>query len=216
MSARTIVVPTPKSVLPQWNGHPVPWVTRWSGEVVEEPVQLSITREGTWIGYKDGLENRDATGLLWKREGLGRSGEPQFAQLNTYRQRACMTRRKCQICGSKINERPIRWLMSKQQLHLLDEGQALTMSPPTCASCIPLALELCPHLKASPHVILKVLEYEPWGVYGQAVTVDRDSGKGRKLNGAYVPFENPPVELTAVCAYQAVVRLTKFVIEAEE
>lgn len=215
---------TPASALPQWKGHAVPWVTRWTGEVCDDKLQVSISREGVHLEYKDGNENRDRdTGLLWKREGLGRAGEPQFAEVNTYRQRASMRHRKCQVCGSKINDRPIRWLMSRKQLHRgdatapwgVDEDSALTMSAPTCSACIPLALGLCPHLRSSPWLILKVLDYEPWGVYGEAVRVDRETGRGRDLRGIMVPFENPPIELSAVVAFQSVVRLTKYVIEEE-
>jgi hypothetical protein len=214
---------TPASVLPQWQGRPVPWITRWTGEVSEDSLQVSLSRDGVSLRYRDGNEDRDDAGVLWKREGIGRGGEPQYSQVNTYRQRLAMRRRRCQVCGSKIDERPIRWLMSRNQLHTgastapwgVAGDEALTMSAPTCSPCIPLALKVCPHLRSEPWVILKVLEYEPWGVYGEAVKVDRETGKGRDLRGVYVPYENPPIELTAVVAFQMVVRLTKYVIEQE-
>lgn len=204
------MIPTPKSILPQWKGRPVPWVTRWSGERIDTPLQVSLSRDGVHLNYEDGQETYDGHGVLWKREGLTRAGEPEYSQMNTYRQRACMSRRKCQVCGAKINERPIRWLVSRAQFQ-----EALTMSPPTCSSCIPLALELCPHLKSNPYLILKVLDYEPWGVYGEAVTIDYETGKGRDLRGVYVPYADPPIDLTAVVAFQQVVQLTKFVVEEE-
>jgi len=206
---------TPESALPLWEGRPVPWVTRWTGERIDTPLKVSLGRDGVHLNYEDGQENRDGHGVLWRREGLTRSGEPEYSQLNAYRQQACMSRRRCQVCGSKIDERPIRWLMSRAQLRTGEQGEALTMSPPTCSSCIPLALDLCPHLKSSPHVILKVLDYEPWGVYGEGVTVDPETGKGRNLRGVHVPYVEPPIKLTAVVAFQQVVRLTKFVVEGE-
>lgn len=215
MSVQSIIVPTPKSALPQHEGRPIPWITRWTGELVRTPYSISVGREDVRLSYEDGNENRDPNGLLWKREGLGRGGSPEYSQVNTYRQRASMRKRLCQVCGSKINERPIRWLMPAEQLNLDEDGTAITSSAPTCASCIPLALELCPYLKASDYLILKVLDYEPWGVYGQAVAIDREEGKGRDLRGVYVPYENPPIELSAVCAFQEVVRLTKYVVEEE-
>lgn len=214
---------TPASVLPQWNDRPVPWVTRWTGEVCNDPLQVSIDRAGVHLHYQGGNENRDNMGVLWKREGIGRHGEPQFSEVNTYRQRAAMRHKRCQVCGSKINERPIRWLMGRNQLHVgdvsrpwgVDEDAAITMSAPTCSPCIPLALKVCPHLRSSPWVILKVLEYESWGVYGEAVMIDRETGQGRDLRGVMVSYEEPQIELTAVAAFQAVVKLTKYVIEEE-
>jgi hypothetical protein len=219
------VIATPTSALPQWNGRPVPWITRWTGEVSSESLQVSIDREGVHLNYPDGNEDRDEFGVLWKREGIGRGGEPQYSQVNTYRQRLAMRRRRCQVCGSRIDERPIRWLMSERQLLLADgadpylglpgDYDASTISAPTCSACIPLAMELCPHLRNNPWVILKVLEYEPWGVYGEAVKLDREDGRGRDLRGVYVPYEDPPIELSAVVAFQLVVQFTKFVIEEE-
>lgn len=212
MSVQSAVIPTAKSALPQHDGRPVPWVTRWTGEVSEDRISVMRTPEGIFLQYSDGLENRDARGFMWKREGIGRRGEPQYAQLNTYRQRASMLKRLCQICGSKINERPIRWLMDPVQLHAGEDG-ALTISPPTCSSCIPLALELCPNLRRRGYLIARVLDYEPWGIYGEAIAIDPESGKTRDMRGVFVPFENPPIELTAVVGFQQVVRLTKYVIE---
>lgn len=209
----TIVLPTPKSALLQHEGQPVPWVTRWSGEVCDDPLQVSLAPNGGLVlGFADGRENRDAYGMLWAREGITRAGTPQYSEVNTYRQRAAMTKRRCQICGSKINERPIRWLMSELSLNPLENGQAATTSPPTCSGCIPLALELCPHLSAHPWVILKVLAYEPWGVMGQAATLDEETGSIRSHNQVYASYENPPHKAGLV-AKQLVVRLTKYVIE---
>lgn len=207
---------TPKSALHQHKGQPVPWITRWTGEVVPVAHSFSVTKDGrARVFYPDGIEDRDPNGVLWKREGLGRHGTPQYAQVNAYRQRAAMRRRLCQICGSKIDERPIRWLVDDAGLHYDDDdGTAITGSAPTCSSCIPLALELCPHLKKG-YSILKVLDYEPWGLYGQAVEIDIEAGKRRDLRGVYVPYADSPIELSAIVAFQEIVRLTKYVIEEE-
>lgn len=215
MSVQSIILPTPKSALPQHDGKPVPWVTRWTGEVNQARLQVSHDRDGLHVEYADGNEEREAGGLLWKREGIVRRGTPQFSELNTYRQRAAMRKRLCQVCGTKINERPIRWLMAQAQLQPVEGGAAVTISPPTCSACIPLALELCPFLEQGGYVILKVLDYEPWGVYGEAVVWDEETGKGRDLRGVYVPYDNPPIPLHSVVAFQEVVRLTKYVIEKE-
>lgn len=205
---------TDRSTLPQYKGEPVPWVTRWTGEVSQDKLQVSIERSdrAVHLNYEDGNEDRDEHDVLWKREGLGRNGEPQYSQLNGYRQRASMRRQLCQICGTKIDERPIRWLLGKDQLND-EEGGPVTISPPTCSACIPLALELCPYLKRAGYAIVKVLEYERWGIYGEAIQLDYENEKYRDLRGVYVPYANPPVELSAVAAFQQIVQFTKFVFE---
>jgi len=204
---------TDPNTLHQHKDRPVPWITRWSGEVSFDKYQMTIERTGVRLHYPDGNENREANGVLWKREGITRAGSPQYSQINTYRQRAAMRKRLCQVCGTKINERPIRWLMNEKALTPQEDGTAITMSAPTCESCIPLALSVCPHLKSEPTIILKVLDYEPWGVYGQAVHLDPETGKAQDLRGVYIEYANPPIELTALVAFQEVVRLTKYVKE---
>lgn len=206
---------TDPAILPQWNGRPVPWVTRWSGEVIEESLTISLhpERREIMVGYRNGNENREPSGILWQREGITRGGEPQWAQVSTYRQRASMTRRKCQVCGRKIESRVIRWLIPKRLLETTEDGETLTTSPPTCDSCIPLALELCPFLKKSGEwVILRVLEYEAWGVLGEAVAYDKEKHATQRLRGAMIKYdkEYPRISPGAVIAKQQVAQLTKF------
>lgn len=203
---------TDRSILPQYEGRPVPWVTRWTGEVNSSKLEVGITRDTVEVSYPGGRDPRDAHGILWKREGLTRRGKPQWSQVNTYRQRAAMLKRKCQVCGTKIDERPIRWLVPRDQLHETSDGP-VTISAPTCSGCIPLARELCPFLRTEEALVLKVLAYEPWGVYGEGITVDRETGKGRDLRGIYVSYDDPPIDLSAVIAFQQIILFTKFVIE---
>lgn len=198
---------TDRSILPQWKGHPVPWVARWSNEVIREPYGIMRTRDGTMFGYHDGNEFRDGRGILWQREGLNRGGEPKFAQVNTYRQRASMRKCLCQVCGKKIDERPIRWLMPLEGVQWKDD-EALTVSAPTCSDCIDVALELCPHMKHSGHEILNVLEYSEWGVYGEAMLKT-----GQRIRPTFFGYDQdygPNFSWELVFAKQIVVRLDKY------
>lgn len=223
---------TDPTTLSQWKDHPVPWVARWTGQKVEEALSISLTREGVHIGYKNGRENRESSGVLWLREGLNRSGEPEFGQVSAYRQRLSMTRRRCQVCGEHIQEDVIRWLMGRKQFDISPAGEPLTVSPPTCSECIPLALELCPFLKGNETMILKVLEYEPWGVHGDAVVMRDPDGKPvdvrqgfdeemrpswtRSLRiqyGRAAEYAERGIYMPAILAKQQVVRLTKFTEE---
>lgn len=206
---------TDPASLPQYKGAPVPWITRWTGEVSDTKLKVFYENNRLGIGYEDKNENRDEFGVLWKREGLTRQGRPQYAEVNTYRQRAAMNKRMCQVCGSKIDERPIRWLLTKDLLHNYEEGMAITRSAPTCSTCIPLARTLCPHLSTVDSMILKVLEYDIWGIYGQAIHIDQESGKTYDLRGVHSGYKEPQIPLRQLVAFQQVALLRKFVIEEE-
>lgn len=212
MSTETATTVTPASALPQWEGRPVPWITRWTGQLIPAPVGVDMVGGRLHLSYRDGNETRERSGVLWLREGLNRSGRPEFSQVSTYRQRACMTRRKCQVCGNKIDDRPIRWLMPRVAMGDLEEGVVHTISAPTCAACIPLALELCPHLRAEDWVILKVADYEIYGVYGDAVIWNAEAGGVQEIKGVMLPYAGMP-NPGAVVAKQQVAEITKFVVE---
>lgn len=213
---------TDPATLVQHHGHPVPWVTRWTDEAPQDPIKLSmdLNTNQLWLTYSDGREDREeGTGILWHREGIKRGGRPEFAQVSAYRQRAAMRKCLCQVCGKKIDERPIRWLMAKGQLKIEDEqNAAITFSPPTCSECIPLALELCPFLRESEAVICNVLEYRLWGVYGECVLFRHDEGgepMTKQMQGVYIAYDRDYAGLskTAVAAKQQVVEFTKFTVE---
>ena len=207
---------TDPSTLPQWKGSPVPWVTRWTKEIAANRYSYTLqsSRQGG-LRLTYGTDNEDRQqGVLWQREGIRRGGDPDWANVSTYRQRSSMRRRLCQVCGSKITDSPIRWLMPPDGLEEVDEGVFITMQPPTCAECIPLALDLCPNLKKYGYQILKVIDYEPWGVYGHVVTsID---GQPRRFTSA-ICFDTSKYgdkfTLGQVMAQQSVVQLGKFVVE---
>ena len=211
----TSVVETDPSKLPHWRGHPVPWVTRWTGQIIPEALTVSLDEDGgIWARY-EGVENREASGILWMKEALNRNGEPEFSQMSAYRQRASMTKRLCQVCGEKINERPITWLLSKYQMDVTPEGEVLTISPPTCSGCVPLAMRLCPHLRQEGAAkVARVLEYEIWGVYGSVIYLDQD-WRAQEKRGVQVPYGSTdlPFPYQSVIARQTVVRWTKYILE---
>ena len=206
---------TDPSKLPQWKGHPVPWVTRWSGEINMDKAAISLGRDGLLVRYEEGPENREVSGVLWKREGISRRGEPDFSQVNTYRQRASVAKRLCQVCGDRIPDGLIRWLLVPELLTTLDDGRTITTSPPTCEGCVPLALELCPALKKG-HVIAKVLEYRIWGVQGSVVGINHEDRRAFERKARVEYDVDHPFPMTAVLARQQVVEFTKFVIEEQE
>lgn len=205
-----------------WKGKQVPWVTRWTGEVPDPQDMVMHVEEGPESGTialaynSDAMpEEREANGFLWQREGVSRGGEPQFAQVSTYRQRAAMRKRLCQVCGEKITTPAISWLMAPGQLDVSPSGEPVTTNPPTCDECLDVALAKCPHLLKAGHVIARVLEYELWGVQGEGVLYDPAIHSISRRNNLRVPYRDEPIPMLsrhAVVAKQQVVQLTKFKI----
>lgn len=167
------VIETDPAVLPQWKGRPVPWAAKWSGEEIPDRLSATILPDGPRVVYPDGNEDRDSYGYLWRREGISRGGEPQFAQLNAYRQRASMRVPRCHVCGARLPRgKPVRWLLPAGGTFRSADGQAvLTHSPPTCDGCVPLARRLCPALRARGSVLLEVRDFRLWGVIGECFTL---------------------------------------------
>jgi hypothetical protein len=197
----------------------IPWVTRWTGEkITEVPFGVNPFVGGpggsVFIDPKFGTENRDENGVLWRPEGINRKGSPEFSQVNSNRQRACMLKGLCQVCGKKIDERPIRWLMVPAQLEHLssdnDKTVDCTQSPPTCSDCIPIAQALCPAI-GQAQVIYRVLEYRIWGYSGELAWSDPATMQIRRRNNAAIQIGSPA--LKNMLAKQLIVEFTKYVPE---
>jgi hypothetical protein len=212
---------TDPATLPQYGGHPVPWVTRWTNEIAPDRFQynLTITRDANGKPSKPELHYDDRNedlmdGVLWQREGLSRGGKPDWASVSTYRQRLSMRKRKCQVCSEPITDMPIRWLMPLDGVEYVDEDTAITQQPPTCSACIELALELCPNLNRNGYMILRVLDYSIWGVYGQVIITHENKPTMIQTAICYDTEQyGPNFTLGQVMAQQQVVKLGKFAVE---
>ena len=204
-------------------GRPVPWITLWSNEQLTDPDDTAM---GIFAGEEPGEivlayknypdAEREASGILWQREGIARGGEPLFAQVSTYRQRAAMRKRLCQVCGQKIESKVIRWLMAPGQLDVSPWGEACTMNAPTCNPCLDMALEKCPHLIKAGHFVARVLEYELWGVFGEGILYDPATNAIKRQNHLLTPYNHPlesQLSYSAVLAKQQMVQFTKFTME---
>lgn len=208
---------TDPSALPDFNGRPVPWITRWTGELDPERFEYGaeVNRDGQWrITYPDNKNVRDRRGILWQREGIGRKGEPMWADVSTYRQRAAMQRGLCQVCGKDAGPPPWHFLIPRDGMEQFDDQTWLTMQAPVCDGCVPLAIKLCPALKRVGYQLLKVVDYDLWGVLGQ-VTYRDEKGRFNRFQSA-VSFDTRDYgefRLGHILAQQLVVSFDKFVIE---
>lgn len=203
-----------------WRGVPVPYAARWTGEVNREPATVGTDpSDGSLhVYYPDGREVRDHMGVLWMREGLTRTGEPEFGELSVHRQRACMMKRLCQVCGNKIDQPVIRWLLDPRQIvtsrdpRLRGEDITVTSSPPTCDECVEKSIKLCPAMSRD-RVIARVLEYKVWGVTGLYVSYDEETGELKQTKNWGVGAYHWPMKFSQIVAKQQVVAWTKFVME---
>nr|BEK71524.1 hypothetical protein KPHV_87510 [Kitasatospora purpeofusca] len=106
-------------------GYPVPWATLW--------------------------DNGHDTKIAWPASGgpgvVGCScwpgrGRPVLGQLCPVRQRACMTRRRCQLCGHAIaTDEPAVFVSGRPNGRTQHVAE-----PPLHPRCAAYALRVCPHL----------------------------------------------------------------------
>lgn len=213
---------TDLSKLPNYNGRPVPWIARWTGELKNEPYSYQIVRDGPGssghlrVIYPDHNEDREDSGVIWQREGIDRSGTPKFADVNTYRQRLAMKKRMCQVCGDKITGPITPWLLDSIEALAIDggyelvDGDPITTTAPICEECIPIAQRYCPHLSKHGSKIWDVLEYKLWGIFGE-VLIWQDGGPGRiQTSIGYDQDYGEGFSLEQVLAKQQIVQFTKY------
>ncbi len=189
----------------------VPWVSRWTGEVQNTSVAVRLTRAGAEVAYEDGNELRGRNGVLWQREGIDRSGEPMFGVVNTHRQAAALRKLLCDVCGRRIDGRPISWLVPDALL-TQDGDDVLTTQAPTCPDCEPIAMSLCPFLGRRTAKLwrARVIEHDIFGVSGFTLTVPEGTNTPRPTRGLF-PYADYP-SMRHILAQQEVVRFTKFTI----
>lgn len=159
---------TPARPPASWRGVPVPWVVRWTAEKADPALRLGW-RTGRLAYHRERPADR-RFGALWYRNRTGREGQPEFAELHTGRQLACMTCPRCQVCGTRAvsTDGRIPWLLPGDEWPLLTDpaNPKLVATPPTCRECWPLATRSCPHLRAAGAVAVTVAATVPAAAYG--------------------------------------------------
>jgi hypothetical protein len=145
----------------------VPYITAWSEETMDHGLGFDWSGEarGLRLTYADPHPSDWSLGVLWMRQGLSGRGKPEWKRVNSLRQRRCMLRKLCQVCGgSAVDERTGRtwWVLADEA----DQGPpaaGYTNAPPTCLPCIPDSLTLCPHLRRGA-AVYTVGDAQPYGV----------------------------------------------------
>lgn len=157
-----------------WHGVPVPWITMWSGERASWPLSLVYMPDGFHITIGDPTKNpyglaaglraaRDSHGLLWFKEIPDRVGFgiPEFGQISTVRQRACMLERRCQVCSRQFPDGDeVTFLLSTGKTGADWTGDPFTTQiPPTCLPCIDITMRLCPDMPRRPRSVVYAREF---------------------------------------------------------
>jgi hypothetical protein len=145
----------------------VPFVALWSSEK-EDVGKVGLEGDGNIDGP------RDQRGIFWQPYGdtMG-VGRPLFAEVHPIRQKMCMEGPYCQVCGTKMPNKNVPWIVPPatnsewdRDLSSPDSRPFITHTPPTCRDCWPVAMTLCPHLKAHHFFKLIVKDYSIAGVFG--------------------------------------------------
>lgn len=148
------------------SGLPVPYVALWSDERVGPEM-----RETT-----DGIEPVPGTQWAKKHHGMWMmtgpnlfTGKPEFGATHSRRQRECMERQLCQVCGER--KRSCLWVIPGGDItHELLWKRRMVRNPPVCEECLELASTVCPHLMSvEPLEVLTVM-----GNRGKPVAVTGD------------------------------------------
>ncbi|GHE80241.1 hypothetical protein GCM10014715_39540 [Streptomyces spiralis] len=129
----------------RFKGHPVPYIAAWSSETVPLP-QVYAAPDGLGlVGHA-----RDTDGVLWKPFGLRLGmGRPEYGTVHGPRQRRCMRRLLCQVCGQPADrdEQGVLWLLEDDRDEDWWPEDQVTTHPPVCRPCAGLAARMCPHLQ---------------------------------------------------------------------
>jgi len=152
----------------------VPWVAIWSSEIPDPSDHpLALDHKTNTLRYLDERPlDRDNMGTLWNRAGLARGvGEPVFGEVHSYRQRACMTVPRCQVCGHRMER--ITFLLTHSKEHV-ESNVFTTGTPPTCESCKDVAIKQCPHLRNNTDRLYWVVptDVRIWGYWGDVALGD--------------------------------------------
>ena len=191
----------------------VPFVIAYSGEIVSDPIHF-VAMYGSpgslRLSYVQPVLGDWSFGTLQARARVDRQGSPLWRMLNPRRQWACMVNLLCQVCGQPARTRDGRvpWIMTETAFHRDGEepDTAITNAPPTCWTCIPGALAMCPQLRISSTVCTAGYA-APIGILGDVYAP--------LPNGEVFPTEQRNVEvrftdkqlLRNVLAHQLIVRV---------
>ncbi|MGW2547763.1 hypothetical protein ACWC5I_44570 [Kitasatospora sp. NPDC001574] len=201
-----------------YDGLPVPYITRWSGEPIGHP-DLTTARgsHGHFLAYADehAVADRHWRGPLIARQPIARGrGTAELRDVHVRRQLRCMRDMLCQICARRVEGvRDDSFLFLFRGVRPIPDGH-LTTVPPVCGDeCAGTALRSCPYL-ARGHTAVRARHVLPWGIAG--ILHDQATLAKSSDRLVWIPFDSERVRWAV--AHRAVVSLhgvTPVAIRAE-
>lgn len=140
-------MPPQIAALPRSDGGlPVPFVAQWSSEE-EMYLRREPLAEGKVAAFTKGSRGE---------------GQPVFGVMDVERQRLCVMKCRCQVCGGSARERLLADGQGLGQSTVYDGApRRMLLEPWVCASCLAYALRVCPGLIRLRHgARLHVLQVE--------------------------------------------------------
>jgi hypothetical protein len=155
-----------------------PYITPYAEENLDLPLAFEWAAGSRQLTYRDALPQEWMFGALWARCGTAREGKIQWHQVHTLRQRRCMLKRLCRVCGEPATDPDtgrVSWITPSVPAGGLRSIMP-TAHPPTCKAHIGEALTTCPHLRREAPVVCTVGDYSPIAVLANLYGED-DGGR---------------------------------------
>ncbi|MFF0577609.1 hypothetical protein ACFY19_11160 [Streptosporangium saharense] len=143
-----------------------PYITPYAEETVELPLTFERVGGVDWLAYRDALPDEWMFGVLWARCGTARNGTILWPLVHTLRQRRCMLKGLCRVCGESATDPGTGrlWWVMRSAPPVDDPAPWQTVGPPTCREHVTEALTACPHLRRGKPFVCTVGDYTPTGV----------------------------------------------------
>ncbi|MFF0066911.1 hypothetical protein ACFYRC_36460 [Streptomyces sp. NPDC005279] len=127
----------------------VTYITAWTAESVPQPKVIRLLgRGGEGIGYADeeSLIDRRHKALWIRTDHAQGRVRPDFARVNSLRQKRAMRFSLCQVCGGAATRADGRALHLMGAATLITEGET-TAAHPVHPACAVESIENCPFLR---------------------------------------------------------------------
>lgn len=223
MSWRDVPMPAAIAARPrEKHGFPVPYVSAWSDAHDGPPLDRQMLVATV---YEAGVPTKWVANVAVDRGGPA-TGTPQLGKLDELRQRECMTKPKCQVCGMVISPKgPFLFVADVSAADPreweLETGEKVTAAlvgplsePMLHEACAWYSVQVCPGITSGIHrdadkdrekrapAVYRCRKYD---LLAQWLVV-RDDGTGDRVVGA-----EPPTPRSALAFYVAF--LKEFVME---
>ncbi|MEV4096807.1 hypothetical protein [Streptosporangium saharense] len=144
-----------------------PYITPYA----EESVELPLTFERGRLSYRDAVPGEWMFGALWARCGAVRDGTVLWAMVHTLRQRRCMLKKLCRVCGRSATDPATGrlWWVTPAPVTGMTWP---TVGPPICRDHVTEALTSCPRLRRGSPAVYTVGDYTPIGILANLYTHD--------------------------------------------